>query len=143
VPFQSILQVFFWGMSRAAKTSASAAPPGPVKLNTGVRGFVKATVLGMLNGVQGPYKILVVDHEGMMVLNAAMRMSELMEAEVTLVENLDNSRQPVPSSNAIYFVAPTTRNIDRIIADWVPRPIYKEAHLFLPFFFFDCLYRCF
>lgn len=49
------------------------------------------------------------------------------------MENVEIDRQPLPKMEALYFVAPTSKNIDRIIKDWEDpdSPPYAHAHIFV------------
>ena len=50
---------------------------------------------------------------------------------VTVVEKLELVRQPFPDLDAVYFVEPTTENLDLIIQDFSgPKPKYANCHTF-------------
>lgn len=54
-----------------------------------------------------------------------------------VIDSISSYRQPQPGMEAIYFLMPTTHNVDRIIKDFSgPEPIYDGAHLF----FMDCAF---
>ena len=60
-----------------------------------------------------------------------MRMHELLDHDVTLVETItQGARQPIPSSPGLYFVAPTTANVDAVVAEWATKPQYKSCNIF-------------
>lgn len=109
----------------------SALTTKPATSSNGIRGLVKQRLIReMIVGVQGSYKIVLVDQPGARILNAAFRMHEMMDQGITLVESITNQRQPTPTFPAIYFVAPTQQNIDLIIKDFEASRRYASAHLF-------------
>ncbi|EPY20092.1 syntaxin-binding protein 1 [Strigomonas culicis] len=84
----------------------------------------------MLSPIPGDFKILVCDRVGAQIVNTCMRMHDLMDHGITLVEDLYMVRQPVISSPAIYLIAPDPESVQRVIEDWAARSTYKEAHVF-------------
>ncbi|KAI9145008.1 Sec1-like protein [Paraphysoderma sedebokerense] len=80
------------------------------------------------------WKVLVVDPISIKFLNAAMKMYDILEENVTLVELITRKRQPYPNLEAIYFLSPTPESIDYFICDFVPgggkKQLYSAAHLF-------------
>jgi syntaxin-binding protein 1 len=113
---------------RVGGAAAAAAPPEPAR---GIRGAMKERILSdMVDAVPGDFKILVCDKGGTQILSACLRMHELMDHGITLVEDLTKARQPIPSSPVLYFVAPTEANVQAIVKEWATKDIYKEAHIF-------------
>lgn len=103
----------------------------PTTTCTGIKGAVKQTIIdNMVKKVAGTFKVIIADELGSEILNACMRMHDLMEFGVSLIEPLANSRQPLPPSPAIYFVAPTSQNVQLIVNDWATKDMYKEAHIY-------------
>lgn len=97
----------------------------------GVREATRNRIVNeMLTAVREPFKILIVDDVAMRVLGSCMRMHDVMEFDVTLVEPIGNKRQPVKSSPALYFVAPTQANVNAIINDWATGTPYLACHVF-------------
>ena len=88
------------------------------------------------NGGNLKYKIMVLDRQALKVVNSAVKMSELTDENITLVEPLEKRRQPYPSLEAIYFVTPTLESVNRIIEDFTRSKqnkdgrLYSGAHLF-------------
>ena len=108
--------------------AAAAPPPEPAR---GIRGAMKERLLAdMVDSVSGDFKILVCDKVGTQILSACMRMHELMDHGITLVEDITKARQPIPSSPVLYFVSPTEANVHAIVKEWAIKDIYKEAHIF-------------
>jgi syntaxin-binding protein 1 len=99
----------------------------------GIRGIMRSRVVNdMIDKVEGSFKILIVDDAAAKILNSCMRMHDIMEHGITLVEQLSQKRQPVKSGDAIYFISPTAPSIDRVIQDWANEgaDMYKSASLF-------------
>ncbi|KAK6025706.1 Sec1 family protein [Ostertagia ostertagi] len=103
-----------------------------------VRSGKACNVEELLNEVIRPLKkpegkgwnALVVDRLAMRMLSACCKMHNIMEDGITIVEDLAKRREPLPSLEAIYLIAPTKESIDRLIADYTVRNQYKCAHVF-------------
>ncbi|KAI8339302.1 Sec1-like protein [Blakeslea trispora] len=79
----------------------------------------------------GKWKIIVVDSKSIQILNAACKMYDILEENVTLVENIEKKRQPYPSLEAIYFLTPCRESILRLVDDFaIKPPTYKAAHVY-------------
>lgn len=76
--------------------------------------------------------VLVVDDRATRVLSFAVRMSELTDCGVSLVERLELNRQPFPEMSVVYFVAPTRAAVRQIAADFADaaKPKYAGAFVF-------------
>ncbi|KAH9577668.1 Sec1-like protein [Trypanosoma melophagium] len=98
---------------------------------SGIRGCVRCYIFQqMLDAVPGSFKILICDSTAARILNSCMRVHELMEHGVTLLEDLMAPRQPIINSPAIYFFVPDDTSVNRIIEDWSIKDPYKEIHIF-------------
>ncbi|KAI8914350.1 Sec1-like protein [Gorgonomyces haynaldii] len=87
----------------------------------------------MIKAVQpaSKWKLLVVDSRAAKLLNSVVKTHEILEQNVTVIEEMALKRQPFPNYEAIYFVSPTVKSVDRIIADFAQeKPIYAAAHIF-------------
>lgn len=99
--------------------------------SNGIKGAMKQRILlDMIESVGGSFKVLLVDKTSAEVLSVCLRMNELMDHGVTLVEDIKNVRQPITKSPAIYFIAPTEASVKIVIDDWVTKDKYMEAHIF-------------
>ncbi|KAI8810801.1 Sec1-like protein [Cladochytrium replicatum] len=105
-------------------------------------------LVDMLRSVQPPgkWKVLVVHAEALKIMNSACRMSDILDENVTVVEDLMLRRQPYPTKEAIYFIGPANDAIQAIIDDFSKsKAIYGAAHIFctatLPDRLFDKLKR--
>ena len=76
----------------------------------------------MLADLKGALNALIVDDAAQRILNG-----ELMHRDIILVES---KRQPVKSSSAVYFMAPTDASVDQIVADWAGEPLYASARIY-------------
>jgi hypothetical protein len=80
--------------------------------------------------------VLILDALGAAVLSTQLTMSEIMfpEGPVALLENLSKKRQPCPTMEAVYFIAPTKQSLTLLLADFdekdtARQAMYKGAHL--------------
>ena len=60
------------------------------------------------------WKVLIYDSLGQEVIAPLLRVSDLRDNGITVHMQLFAERQPIPDVPAIYFVAPTMENINRI-----------------------------
>ncbi|KAI8917070.1 Sec1-like protein [Powellomyces hirtus] len=98
---------------------------------TSLKEIMKKRILNdMIQSVQpaNRWKIIVVDPKSIKILNNACRMHDILEENVTLVEDITRKRQAYPSKEAIYFISPTEACVQRLIDDFPPPPSNtKEA----------------
>ena len=85
--------------------------------------------------------VMLVDKLTVRVLSSAYKLSELLEENINLVENITArdaagsymGRQPMPNITACYFITPTVESINRMLADYKDKrsPMYGKCHIFL------------
>ncbi|KAK7194326.1 Sec1/Munc18 related protein [Novymonas esmeraldas] len=112
---------------------AGRSPIGkkPAITRNGLLGCVKQRIFAdMLDPVAGEHNIMICDNKGAEILSTCIRMHDLMDHGVTLVEDLGMPRQPVLSSAAIYLIEPTEESVRRVMYDWQVKNTYREAHVF-------------
>ncbi|EGD74180.1 syntaxin binding protein 2 [Salpingoeca rosetta] len=76
------------------------------------------------------WKVLVVDDTALHILSSCYRMSEVIQEGITVVEGINKSRKEIPDFHALYLCLPTEENVQRIVDDITPRPLYKAVHIF-------------
>ncbi|GAA5898805.1 hypothetical protein JCM6882_004003 [Rhodosporidiobolus microsporus] len=74
------------------------------------------------------WKVLVMDKVAQDVLATSLRVQDLRDAGVTLHMQLHSDRPSLPDVPAIYFVSPTSANIQRIAAD-LRKGLYASTYV--------------
>lgn len=77
-----------------------------------------------------PYFILIVDKRSLGILNSIATVLDLTERGVTVIEQLEKSRKPIPDVDALYFLTPKDSVARRLIEDYKGIQMYRHAHLF-------------
>jgi hypothetical protein len=71
----------------------------------------------------------VVDEVCLGVISSYMKVSDLLDYNVSVVEHLTNVRKE--AADGIYFITPTKLSVERLCADFTgKKPIYQNAYVF-------------
>ena len=77
--------------------------------------------------------VLVVDPKTLRIVSGCMKMFDLMEQSVSVVENVMMRRQPLRGLDAVYFLTPTEESIRAFLKDCgdaKTAPLYRHAHVY-------------
>ena len=118
-----------------------------------LRETVKARLLSdMMHSMAGEAAgiVMCADSFTVRVLSSVFKMSQLLEENITVVENITMKqpsgeylqRQPLPDLAAAYFIQPTIESVNRLISDFKDKkkPMYKSCHIFFSSHVSDALF---
>ncbi|KAJ3216032.1 vacuolar sorting protein VPS33/slp1 [Dinochytrium kinnereticum] len=93
----------------------------------------KKIIVDMIRAIQpaSKWKIVVVDSKALKILNSVCKMHDILEENVTLVEDISRKRTSYSQKEAIYFITPTIDSVKALVEDFSrPKPMYAAAHVF-------------
>ena len=124
-------------ISRRIMSSSSArnsAGDGASLLSFGavIRRRLVEEMLRSVRSSEAEWSVLIMDALTTKVMSSVVRMSEVLDDGVSLVEDISKNREPFPRMNGVYFVQPTPAAVKTLIADFRSerRKLYKRAHIF-------------
>jgi len=95
----------------------------------------------MVKKVVGYPKVMCVDPLGMRIVSSCLKVSDMSDLGVAVIENLKIPREPLPALPCIYFLEPCQESLTALVNDFKKSPMYKEAHLFFTSKISDALFE--
>lgn len=77
----------------------------------------------------GEWYVTVVDGNALKVLSSHLKMSDLLEYNVSVVDSLEKRRKE--AKNVVYIISPLIASMDRVLEDFQgPKPLYENVRLY-------------
>ncbi|KAJ3289911.1 vacuolar sorting protein VPS33/slp1 [Rhizoclosmatium sp. JEL0117] len=96
-----------------------------------LRARVLTQIITQVKPIASKWKVVIMDSLARKVINSCVKMTDILELNVTIVEMLELRRTPFPDQDAVYLLAPTPESVELLLADYTRgKPPYAAAHLF-------------
>ncbi|XP_044505019.1 SNARE-interacting protein KEULE-like isoform X13 [Mangifera indica] len=127
-------------MSNSDSDSSSHNDPDYKKFRQITRDSNLHWSLGLLHEMLGSaktgssisnWKVLIMDKLTVKIMSYSCKMVDIIQEGVSLVEDINKRRQPLPSMDAVYFIQPTKENVLLFLSDMSGKsPLYRRAFVF-------------
>lgn len=78
---------------------------------------------------KGEWYVTVVDRNALKVLSSHLKMSDLLEYNVSVVDPLEKRRRE--AKNVVYLISPVMNSMQRVLDDFQgPKPLYENVRLY-------------
>ncbi|KAI3813013.1 hypothetical protein L1987_17726 [Smallanthus sonchifolius] len=77
------------------------------------------------------WKVLIMDKVTVKIMSCSCKMADITDEGVSLVEDINKRRQPLPTMDAVYYIQPTKENVRILLSDMAGKtPLYRDAYVF-------------
>lgn len=77
------------------------------------------------------WKVLIMDKVTVKIMSCSSKMADITDEGVSLVEDINKRRQPLPTMDAVYYIQPTKENVVMLLNDMSGKtPLYRDAYVF-------------
>lgn len=83
-------------------------------------------------GTATDWRVLIVDQLAMRMVSTCLKMHEISAEGITIVEDINKSREPMPMLEGVYLIQPKKESISGLEQDFIMtnKTMYKAAHVY-------------